>query len=164
MMRGMNQDRHTSALLQREHYANLDLLARVEQAFAGAAARDSALVALLRNLGAHLAHEVGRHSEFEERELFGRLADAGAGDLALLLAEEHVTIRAVADELAPLIERAAAGTLEDKGWDALKRLALELVERLTAHIHKEESALLPLLADVLDDDADRALALAYAQS
>jgi hypothetical protein len=30
--------------------------------------------------------------------------------------------------------------------------------------HKEESALLPLLADLLDEDADRALALAYAAS
>lgn len=164
MIRRMNQDRHTRALLHREHDANLDLLGRVEQAFAAAARRDAELVALVRTLGAHLAQEVDRHFGFEERELFGRMVESGAGDLAALLAEEHVTIRAVAAELAPLIGRAGAGTLDDAGWDALKRLALELAERLTAHIHKEESALLPLLADLLDEDADRALALAYAAS
>lgn len=164
MIRRMNEDRHTSTLLHREHYANLDLLGRVEQAFAGAPRRDAELVALVRTLGAHLAQEVDRHFGFEERELFGRMVESGEGDLAALLAEEHATIRAVAAELAPLIGRAGAGTLDDAGWDALKRLALELVERLTAHIHKEESALLPLLADLLDEDADRALALAYAAS
>ncbi|MFN3564821.1 MAG: hemerythrin domain-containing protein [Burkholderiaceae bacterium] len=160
----MNLDRHTNTLLHREHEANLDLLARVEQAFARPSRRDAEIVALLRTLGAHLAHDVARHFGFEERELFGRMAESGEGDLASLLAEEHATIRAVADDLAPLIERAVAGTLDEAGWDALKRVALELAERLTAHIHKEESALLPLLADLLDDDADRALALAYAAS
>lgn len=160
----MNPDRHTNTLLHQEHEANLDLLGRIEQAFAGTFRRDAELVALLRTLGAHLAHDVARHFGFEERELFGRMAESGEGDLASLLAEEHATIRAVADELAPLIASADAGTLDDAGWDALKRLALELAERLTAHIHKEESALLPLLADLFDDDADRALALAYAAS
>lgn len=164
MIGRMNEDRHTATMLHREHDANLELLGRVERAFAGAPRRDAELVALMRTLGAHLARDVARHFGFEERELFGRMADAGAGDLAALLAEEHVTIRAVADDLAPLIERAGAGTLDEAGWEALKRVALELAERLTAHIHKEESALLPLLADLLDDDADRALALAYAAS
>lgn len=164
MIGHMNQDRHSSALLHREHDGTLDLLGRVGQAFAGAARRDAELVALVRTLGMRLAQEVDRHFGFEERELFGRMVESGEGDLAALLAEEHVTIRAVAAELGPLIGRAAAGTLDDAGWDALKRLALELVERLTAHIHKEESALLPLLADLLDEDADRALALAYAAS
>jgi hemerythrin-like domain-containing protein len=164
MMRGMNEHRQTGAALHREHDANLELLRRVEQAFAGPPRRDAALVALLRTLGAHLTHEVGRHFGFEENELFGRMAESGAADLAALLAEEHVAIRAVAAQLGALIERAAAGTLDDAGWDALKPLALELVERLTAHINKEEAALLPLLAEVLDDDTDRALAKAYASS
>jgi hemerythrin-like domain-containing protein len=164
MIRRMIELRDTGAALHREHKANLELLARIEQAFAGPPRRDAAVVGLLRTLGAHLAYEVTRHFGFEENELFGRMAESGAGDLAALLAEEHVTIRAVAAELVPLIERAAAGTLDDAGWDALKPLALELVERLTAHINKEESALLPLLADVLDDETDRALAMAYASS
>ncbi len=164
MIGRMNEDRHACTMLHREHDANLDLLGRVGQAFAGAPRRDADIIALLRTLGAHLALEVDRHFNFEERELFGRMVESGEGDLAALLAEEHVTIRAVAAELGPLIGRAGAGTLDDAGWDAVKRLVLELVERLTAHIHKEGSALLPLLAELLDEDADRALALAYAAS
>ncbi len=44
----------------------------------------------------------------------------------------------------------------------LKRGALELVERLVAHIQKETMALLPMLEDLLDEDSDRELAFAYA--
>ncbi|MEN9398357.1 MAG: hypothetical protein RLZ81_2887, partial [Pseudomonadota bacterium] len=53
-------------------------------------------------------------------------------------------------------------TLDGAGWDALKRGALELVERQVAHIQKEEMALLPLLEDLLDDETDRQLAFDYA--
>jgi hypothetical protein len=68
----------------------------------------------------------------------------------------------VARELLPLTREAIAGALDDAGWDALKRGALELVERQVAHIQKEEMALLPLLEDLLDDATDRELAFAYA--
>jgi hypothetical protein len=71
-------------------------------------------------------------------------------------------IRDVAQELLPLTRAAAAGTLDGAGWDALKRGALELVERQVAHIQKEEMALLPLLEDLLDDETDRQLAFDYA--
>ena len=90
------------------------------------------------------------------------MAEAGDGDMAALLLEEHAAIRAVAAELLPLARAAAAGTLDDAGWDALKRGALEMVERQVAHIQKETMALLPLLDDLLDDESDRELAFAYA--
>jgi hypothetical protein len=38
------------------------------------------------------------------------------------------------------------------------------VERLLAHVEKEEMSLVPLLDDLLDDETDRALALGYASS
>ena len=41
---------------------------------------------------------------------------------------------------------------------------LELVERLVSHIQKETMALLPLLDDLLDEDTDRELAMAYASA
>ena len=66
----------------------------------------------------------------------------------------------MAAELLPLARAAAAGTLDDAGWDALKRGALEMVERQVAHIQKETMALLPMLDDLLDDDDDRELAFA----
>ena len=92
------------------------------------------------------------------------MAESGEGDIAELLAEEHDAIRAVAGEILPLARAAATGTLSDADFDALRRGALEMVEREVAHIQKETMALLPLLDDLLDDDTDRELALAYAST
>ena len=71
------------------------------------------------------------------------MADAGEGDIAALLEEEHDAIRAVAAEVLPLARAAAAGTLADADFDAFKRGVLEIVERQVSHIQKETMALLP---------------------
>jgi hemerythrin-like domain-containing protein len=162
----MTFQRQVSHALDDEHRLNLDFLGRVEQAFARAprsgASRDPELQRLARMLERHLEGEVGRHFDFEERELFPLLEQAGDGDMAALLVEEHDAIRAVCEELLPLARDAGAGTLSDAGWEALKRGALEMVERQVAHIQKETMALLPMLDDLLDEDTDRELAFAYA--
>jgi len=162
----MNFFRATTRRLDDEHRANLDLLGRVEQAFApaprGLAAGDPELARLAGTLARQLEQEIGHHFEFEERELFPRLSAFGADDIALLLADEHAAIREVAAELLPLARSAAPGTLDAAGWQALRRCALELAERLASHIQKETMALLPLVDDLLDEDTDRELAFAYA--
>ncbi len=160
--------RQVSHTLDTEHRANLDLLGRVEQAFARApranAARDADFIKLAAAFGRLIEQDIGRHFDFEERELFPRMTEAGEGDIAELLKEEHDAIRAVAAEILPLARAAAAGTLDDSGFDHLKRGALEMVERQVAHIQKETMALLPLLDDLLDEDMDRELAFAYASA
>jgi hemerythrin-like domain-containing protein len=155
----MNYARQVSRTLDEEHRASLDLLGRIEAGFGRARTLDPALVgALVRQL----EHEVTRHFEFEEEQLFPRLAQVGDGDIVALLAEEHAAIRGVAAEVLPLARAAAAGTLAEAEWKELKRGALELVERQVAHIQKESMALLPMLEDLLDDETDRELAFAYA--
>ena len=156
----MSYSRQVSRTLDEEHRAHLELLGRVERALARG--DDAELQALAAALARQLDHEVGRHFGFEERELFPRMAEGGDADLAELLAEEHDSIREVADELLPLARAAADGTLAGADLPALRRLAVELVERQVAHIQKESMALLPLLDDLLDDDTDRELAFAYA--
>ena len=162
----MNFSRQTSHALHEEHRANLDLLGRVEQALAraprGDAVRSPELVKLVLALARNLEQDLDRHFGFEERELFPRMSEAGDGEIALLLTEEHEAIREVAQELLPLIRAAGAGSADGALWDALKRSALEMVERQVAHIQKEEMALLPLLDDLLDDETDRQLAFDYA--
>ena len=106
--------------------------------------------------------ELERHFAFEEQELFPRMKEAGDGDMAELVLEEHEAVHAVARELLPLGHEAAGGRLDERGWDALKRAALEISERLRAHIDKETMGLLPLVDDLIDEDADRELAFAYA--
>ena len=109
----MSFQRQVSHALDDEHRANLDLLGRLEQALRARRPRGLARRSRSRQLAGALARQleqdVGRHFDFEERELFPRLADAGEGDIAALLAEEHEAIRAVAAEVLPLARAAAAG-------------------------------------------------------
>jgi hemerythrin-like domain-containing protein len=156
----MSFQRQISQRLDEEHRANLELLGRIEKALARNA--DAELPALAGPLVRHLEHEVGRHFGFEEEQLFPRMADSGDEDLATLLAEEHDSIRAVAEELLPLARAAASGSaLAGADLATFKRLAIELTERQVGHIQKETMALLPLLDDLLDDEADRELAFVY---
>jgi hemerythrin-like domain-containing protein len=161
--------RQTSRALHEEHRSNLALLGRIEAALGRAPRRPTdtssapnhELAQLIGALRRQIEHDVERHFEFEERELFSRMAAAGEADITTLLTEEHDAIREVAAELLPLTRAFAEGSLDDAGWQALTRGALELAERQVSHIQKEEMALLPLLEDLLDDDTDRHLAMNY---
>jgi hemerythrin-like domain-containing protein len=160
----MNFNRQTSRALHDEHVATMALLGRVEQAFPRADRADPEAATLARALTRHLDHELGRHFDFEEGELFPRLEAIGEGDIASLLVEEHGAIRDVAGELLPLVRAAGERTLDAAEWDTLRRGLPELVERLVAHIQKETMALLPMLDDMLDEETDRELAFAYASA
>lgn len=162
----MQSSGQVSQALDSEHRNNLDVLGRVEQALArsAGAAADGELARLLPAFVRLIEQDIGRHFDFEESELFPRMAQAGDGDIAELMREEHDAIREVAAEVLPLARRAAAGSLDRAGFDALRRGASELIERQVAHIQKETMALLPLLDDLLDEDLDRDLAFAYASS
>ena len=161
----MCRQREVNRLLEGEHRANLELLGRLEQRLVrpqrGAPAADSELTGLLGQLVRQLQRDTGRHFEFEENELFPRMTEAGDGDIAGLLREEHETIRELAHELLPLATAAAGGVLDAEGWQALRRATLEMAERQVAHIQKESLALLPLLDDLLDDETDQRLAIDY---
>ena len=153
----MDYRRQTPQALDAEHRASLALYGKLEQALA---ARDrEGLARLAGPLARHLVAEVGHHFDFEEREIFPRLADAGEADIAELLEEEHAAIREVAVALLPLVE-AGPATLDAAGSADFRRLALELVERQVSHIQKESMALLPMLDDLLDDETDRELSFA----
>ena len=151
--------RQVSRMLDDEHRSSIALLDRVGHALASGDA--ATLQSLAAPLQRQLEHEIGHHFGFEESELFPRMAEAGDGDLATLLTEEHETLRAVAAELQPLAAQLAAGTLPHEQRGTLQRVASELVERQVAHIQKETMALLPMLDDLLDDETDRQLAFTY---
>jgi hemerythrin-like domain-containing protein len=154
--------------LDEEHLANLELLHKVEQVFGrtnrSGESNEPELSGLVTKLALHLEDEIARHFSFEERELFPRLDAAGEGDLAALLLEEHVAIREVAAEIILYARAVSSGTLDKAGWAALRRSALEIVERLSAHIQKETMALLPMLDDLLDEETDSELSFSYASA
>ena len=158
--------RQTNQALDAEHRGTLDLFGRLERALTrpgeAGAARDPDFALLAAALVRHLEIDVPHHFGFEEQDVFPILVDAGDGDLAALLTEEHVTILAVVADVLPPARAAAAGTLDDAGYAALKRATLELVGRLADHIDKETKALLPVLDQILDEETDRTLSFAHA--
>ena len=160
----MEFQRQTNQALDAEHRGTLDLFGRLERAFTRPdAARDPAFAKLAASLVRHLELDVPHHFDFEENDIFPLLVEAGDGDLAALLAEEHVTILAVVADVLPLARAAAQGTQDEDGYAALKRATLELADRLADHIDKETKALLPALDNVLDEETDRTLVFAHAE-
>ena len=155
-----------SHALDTEHRASLELLGRLEQALAraprGVPPGDTGFGRLAGAFTRLIEQDIARHFDFEESELFTRMAAAGDSGIAALLQEEHAAIREVAAEILPLARAAAAGTLDGAGFEQFRRGTLEMVERQVGHIQKETMALLPLLDDLLDEDTDRELAFAYA--
>ena len=159
----MEHQRQTSQALDAEHRGTLDLFGRLERVLAQpAGARDPTFAGLAASLVRHLELDVPHHFDFEEQDLFPLLVEAGDGDLAALLAEEHVTILAIVADVLPLARAAAQGTQDDAGYAALKRATLELADRLADHIDKETKALLPALDHVLDEETDRTLVFGHA--
>lgn len=158
--------RQISRKLHEEHVAIIDLLGRfgraLERPGAGApAADDAAWRVLLAQVAGALEHEVTRHFELEETQLFPRLHERGEGDLAELLLEDHELIRGVTRPLLGLLAQAQAGSLDAAGWRTLRTLGLELVDRLGSHAEKEQGALVPLVDEMLDEATDEALWTTY---
>lgn len=148
----MDFNRQISRRLHEEHTATLGLWGRVEQTVL-TGANDAGLLEQAR---AALSDELTRHFVFEEDVLFARLAGAGESDIAELLREEHDAIRASAQTYSRLV-----ASPSDPQFRAI---ALALVEQLMAHVQKEEMALLPMLDDLLDEQADAELSMAYAEA
>ncbi len=155
----MDFTRQVSRLLDDEHRSTITLLDRFWQAVSGGDWAE--LQEMADTLERHLHRDIEHHFVFEETALFPRLVDAGDEPMVDILVEEHDTLRAVAAEILPLIRALSEGSFAEAQRPALKHLAVELVERQVSHIQKETMALLPMLDDLLDEDADRELACAY---
>lgn len=163
----MQLRRQTSRTLHDEHVAVLALLDRFEQALlplgsAPPGPDDGAWSLLLAQLRTALEHEITRHFALEEEQLFPRLREYGDGDLADLLLEEHAAIRDVAGTLLELIARAAQRELDPSSWQMFRVRGLELVERLGSHARKEQDALVPVVDEMLDEQADMEIWNAHA--
>ncbi len=144
----MSFNTQVSRRLHEEHDATLALWTRVQRV---ALQPGSDARALLAQALAALEGEIGKHFEFEEKELFPRL---DAGELGELLTEEHVLIR----EAAARMKSALAG----ERFDAARAIALELSEVILGHVDKEEKSLLPAVDDALDEATDAELTMEYA--
>ena len=85
----------------------------------------------------------------------------GRDDIGDHLSEEHRTILPLGRQVASLARDALSNGFDDQSWRLFKAPAGELIERMQAHIQKEEMALLPMVEELLDAETDFALSESY---
>lgn len=159
-----------SQALHDEHRATVALMERLEQLIArhrrGGApdAQDPDTKRLLGELATGVEAEVERHFGFEEQHLFMYLAEIGDIGIGAHLTDEHNAMRPLGIKLATLGRAAVAGGFDDARWDEFRRLGGELVERMMAHVQKEEMALLPLIDETMDAETEAQLFQEYVET
>lgn len=157
-------------ILHDEHCATIALMQRLERLVARLGkddlpdANDPAVAKLLVDLSIGITNELDRHFDFEEKWLFSYLTAAGDDAISTHLMEEHVAIRPLAGALAKLVREAKSRGFDGAHWREFRRLAQEFCERIGAHIDKEENALLPVLEENMDAEAEVQLYEDYAET
>lgn len=162
----MQFSRRTAQLLHEDHQATLIMIEQLEDLIARAKRNlpdinDTATRKTLEHAATAVEQEVRDHFAFEEEELFTRLADMGDAEIGEHLREEHHAILPVGEQVASLARTALDSGFSDQSWPQFKAHAGELIERLLAHIQKEEMALLPMLEELLDPQTDFELSENY---
>ena len=158
----MNFTNRISQVLHEEHRATIALMERLEQLVTRYKAKapdpqDRAVQQLLSDLSTGVQAEVERHFDFEEGQLFPYLEAAGDQAIGAHLASEHEAMRPLGLQLAGLAREASGQGFDQAKWDEFRRVGLELCARMLAHVQKEEMALLPLLDEVMDPEAEARL-------
>ena len=155
--------RSTPRLLHDEHLATIATLDAVERVLLSRrgnppAAGDVEAQRTIVKLSRLTEGEMLSHFDFEEQHLFPMLIERGDGGMTDVLSEEHDLLRETGQELIAASKAAAESGFTPESWRDYLRLCGEMVERMIGHIQKEEMALLPVLEDALDPDADAELA------
>ena len=152
----MSFTRRTAQLLHEDHQATIEVIEALDQMIARARKTppdtdDAKVHGALKAAATAIAEEVSDHFAFEETELFTRLEDMGDAAIATHLREEHAAILPLGQEIARRAVLALENGFSPTDWAEFRSLAGELIERMFAHIQKEEMALLPMLEELLDD-------------
>jgi hemerythrin-like domain-containing protein len=156
-----------SQMLHDEHCATVALMERLEHLIVRHRpdnppdVGDRNVTQLLSDLWANLEAEIESHFAFEEQHLFAYLNAAGDEAIGTHLTDEHAAIRPIGARLAALGREAAVQGFDAARWKEFRTLGQELCERMLAHVQKEEMALLPLLEEVLDSEAEARLLEQY---
>jgi hemerythrin-like domain-containing protein len=150
--------------LHDEHMATLTLLERLERFVANnrpPEAGDTGARTLLVDLAVAFENEIWRHFTFEEKYLFDYFAQSGDTEMAQHLTTEHEQIRNVGVRIISMARAAAASGFLPSAWNEFRLLARQLAEQLTAHVHKEEGVMIPLLQDSMESNTEEQLYMEY---
>lgn len=165
----MSFSRRTAQLLHEDHQATVAVIEALDQLIAKARKKapdvaDPVVQKTLRNAGSAIEEEVSQHFAFEENELFTRLEEMGDIGIGEHLRSEHRALLPLGQMVANQAREALENGFTADSWTQFRNVAAELIERMLAHIQKEEMALLPALEDLLDAQTDMELSTAYADS
>jgi hemerythrin-like domain-containing protein len=154
----MNFRNRICQTLHDEHLANIALLQRVGQLLAAQGRtppdNNQAVQRLLSDLGSGMASEVKHHFDFEESALFPYLESIGEGAIGMHLTEEHSMLRPLIAQLCETAHAMEERGIEAESWNQFRRLGAELCGQMSAHIQKEEMALLPLIEESMDSETE----------
>jgi hemerythrin-like domain-containing protein len=163
----MDNNSQTARLLHAEHMEEIAALERLEGALhqrkvtEPPALGDEFMSRVLPDLIANTDAQINLHFVFEETHLFPKLDEYGEGGIGMFLASEHKVIRETGSKVLELARAARENGFDAESWREFYLVAGELIEWVVGHVQKEEMGLLPLVQDLLDEDADSELANAY---
>jgi len=165
----MNFTRRTAQLLHEDHRATIEVIEALDQMIARASKNvpdlaDPTTRAALSAAAHTIEEEVSVHFAFEEDELFTRLEEMGDVEIGAHLRDEHAAILPLGKEVAQRAARALKDGFSPTEWGDFRTITGELIERMFAHIQKEEMALLPMLEELLDSETDMKLATSYGEN
>ena len=155
--------------LHDDHMATLAVLERVEAVLTKQGKKscpseiDANMTALLNDMTAILSAEVTGHFAFEEEYLFPRFAEMADHGIPMMLKSEHDIIRPLAAELRGLCQTAKSEGFTQETWEMFYDKGLEMVEREVFHIQKEEMGFLPAIDQMIDEEDQAELEMAYAE-
>ena len=154
----MNFHNRICQTLHDEHLANIALLQRVGQLL-GSQGRtppnnDQIVQRLLSDLSSGMASEVKHHFDFEESALFTYLDSIGESTIGAHLTQEHSMLRPLITQLCETAQATKERGFDAESWNQFRRLGAELCGQLSAHIQKEEMALLPLIDENMDPETE----------
>lgn len=153
--------------LHEDHMTTLQLLERLETALGPKSAGSPPDISsgdfrnLMTDMVTVLEAEIKGHYAFEEEHLFPRFAAEVNPAITEMLQGEHEVIRPIATQLTELARAALKDGFSGDSWEEFRKAGLELVEREVFHVQKEEMGFLPALDEILDEDEDRDLNMAY---
>ena len=153
--------------LHEEHTATLAVLNDVEDAILSRKANAPMDLSTaedrenLERLVSVVRMDVTRHFDFEEQALFPVLREKGAGDIADMLTQEHTAIKPIASRLEAIASHALTHGFNEATWAEFRLQVIELMERESFHIQKEEMGLVRGLLHFLEPEQDLDLARQY---
>lgn len=162
-------DHQITRTLHDEHLATISVLERLEGVFQKNGPKKTPvgdnpdITSLLGDIINLVECDVKNHFTFEEEKLFPLLSAMGDSPISYILTGEHNVILPLGNLLSELAKAARTDGFSDASWVQFRQSGVELIERMISHIQKEEMALLPMLEDIVEEDEDAELMMAYSE-